>query len=48
MTLGEILGPGATMIELRRTRVDQFYETDGLVTLHELANAFALWEENQR
>ncbi|KAF6246437.1 RNA-guided pseudouridylation complex pseudouridine synthase subunit Cbf5 [Nitrosopumilus sp. b3] len=45
--IGEILGPGATMIELRRSRVDQFYETDGLVTLHELANAFALWEENQ-
>ena len=45
--LGEILGPGATMIELRRTRVHQFYETDGLVTLHELANAFALWEEKK-
>jgi H/ACA ribonucleoprotein complex subunit 4 len=45
--IGEILGPGATMIELRRTRVDQFYEADGLVTLHELANAFALWEENK-
>ena len=45
--IGEILGPGATMIELRRTRVDQFYETDGLVTLHELADAFALWEENK-
>ncbi len=45
--LGEILGPGATMIELRRTRVDQFYETDGLVTLHELADAFAVWEENK-
>ncbi len=45
--LGEILGPGATMIELRRTRVDQFYETDGLVTLHELANAFAVWEEKK-
>ena len=45
--LGEILGPGATMIELRRTRVDQFRETDGLVTLHELANAFALWEEKK-
>lgn len=45
--LGEILGPGATMIELRRTRVDQFYEADGLVTLHELADAFALWEEKK-
>ncbi len=45
--LGEILGPGATMIELRRTRVDQFRETDGLVTLHELANAFVFWEEEK-
>jgi len=45
--LGEILGSGATMIELRRTRVDQFYETDGLVTLHQLADAFATWEENK-
>jgi len=45
--IGEILGPGATMIELRRTRVDQFYEADGLVTLHELADAFAVWEENK-
>ena len=45
--VGEILGPGATMIELRRTRVDQFYERDGLVTLHELADAFAQWEEKK-
>ena len=45
--IGEILGPGATMIELRRTRVDQFYEHDGLVTLHELADAFAQWEEKK-
>ena len=45
--IGEILGSGATMIELRRTRVDQFYEKDGLVTLHELADAFALWEEKK-
>jgi len=45
--IGEILGPGATMIELRRTTVNQFRETDGLVTLHELANAFAIWEETK-
>ena len=45
--IGEILGPGATMVELRRTRVDQFSERDGLVTLHELANAYALWEETK-
>ena len=45
--IGEILGPGATMIELRRTRVHQFYESNDLVTLHELANAFSLWEEKK-
>jgi len=45
--IGEILGPGATMIELRRTRVNQFRESDGLITLHELANAFSLWEEKK-
>ncbi|HSG83711.1 MAG: RNA-guided pseudouridylation complex pseudouridine synthase subunit Cbf5 [Nitrosopumilus sp.] len=45
--IGEILGPGATMVELRRSRVDQFHEKDGLVTLHELADAFALWEEKK-
>jgi len=45
--IGEILGPGATMIELRRTRVDQFHESDGLITLHQLANAFSLWEEKK-
>ncbi len=45
--MGEILGPGATMTELRRTRVHQFYERDGLVTMHELADAFARWEEKR-
>ncbi len=45
--MGEILGPGATMIELRRTRVDQFNEKTNLVTMHELANAFAIWEEKK-
>ena len=45
--IGEVLGPGGTMIELRRTRVDQFHEKDGLVTLHELADAFAIWEEKK-
>ena len=45
--MGEVLGPGATMIELRRTRVGQFSESGGLVTMHELADAFALWEEKR-
>ena len=45
--IGEVLGPGATMIELRRTCVDQFIEQDGLVTMHELASAAALYKEEQ-
>lgn len=44
--IGEILGSGATMIELRRSRVHQFDENERkLVTLHELADAFAYWKE---
>lgn len=43
--IGEILGPGATMIELRRSRVHQFNENQKLVTLHELADAYAQWQE---
>ncbi len=44
--IGEILGPGATMIELRRSRVHQFDENKmKLVTLHELADAYAHWKE---
>ena len=45
--MGEILGPGASMIELRRNRVHQFNEDMHLVTLHELAVAFDLWETKQ-
>lgn len=44
--IGEILGPGATMIELRRSRVYQFNESQKLVTLHELADAYAQWQES--
>jgi H/ACA ribonucleoprotein complex subunit 4 len=43
--MGEILGPGATMIELRRTRVGQFNEDSNLVKMHDLLDAFALWKE---
>lgn len=45
--MGEILGPGATMIELRRTRVGQFNEESNLVKMHDLVDAFALWKEKQ-
>ena len=43
--LGEILGPGATMIELRRTRVGQFNEESNLVKMHDLVDAYALYKE---
>ncbi len=43
--MGEMLGPGASMIELRRTRVGHFGEDDGLVTMHELAEACAVWRD---
>jgi H/ACA ribonucleoprotein complex subunit 4 len=43
--MGEILGPGGSMIELRRSRVHQFPE-DNLVTMHQLADAYAIWKEN--
>ncbi len=39
--IGEILGSGATMIELRRNRIHQFNENNShLVTLHELASSY--------
>ena len=43
--MGEILGQGGSMIELRRSRVHQFSE-DNLVTMHQLADAYATWKEN--
>ena len=43
--IGEIIGSGATMVELRRTRVSHFLERDGLIKLHDLYNAFHLYNE---
>jgi len=43
--IGEVLGSGATMVELRRTRVSNFFEIDGLVKLHDLYNAYYLYKE---
>jgi H/ACA ribonucleoprotein complex subunit 4 len=37
--IGEVLGVGATMIELRRTKVGPLTEEQGLVTLHQLNDA---------
>lgn len=44
--LGEVLSPGATMVELRRTRVSNLTENgDGLVRLHDLADAYQRYKE---
>ncbi len=46
--IGEILGVGAHMDELRRTGVGPFDENDErLVTLHEVVGAYKLWKEQQ-
>jgi tRNA pseudouridine55 synthase len=46
--MGEVLGVGATMVELRRTKVGPLLETDGLVTLHQLNDAiFKLHEGDE-
>jgi tRNA pseudouridine55 synthase len=43
--MGEILGVGASMIELRRTRVSDLTEAMGLVRLHNLSLATSLYRE---
>jgi H/ACA ribonucleoprotein complex subunit 4 len=43
--VGEVLGCGAHMQELRRTRVGPFVEDEGLITLHDVAYMFAQWQE---
>tara|TARA_B100000029_G_scaffold356278_1_gene349119 strand:- start:515 stop:1510 length:996 start_codon:yes stop_codon:yes gene_type:complete len=43
--IGEVLGFGGSMIELRRSRVHQFSE-DRLVTMHEVADAYSVWKES--
>jgi H/ACA ribonucleoprotein complex subunit 4 len=43
--IGEVLGCGAHMRELRRTRAGPFSEESGLVTMHELSAAQSEFEE---
>jgi H/ACA ribonucleoprotein complex subunit 4 len=46
--IGEVLGVGAHMQELRRTRAGPFTEdSKAFVTLHEVANWFAQWQETK-
>jgi len=42
---GKLTGVGGHMIELRRTRAGGFTEKDKLVTLQDLADAYAFWKE---
>jgi H/ACA ribonucleoprotein complex subunit 4 len=45
--IGEVLGPGATMVELRRTRVSNFHEKDhDFIKLHDLADAFEMYKQD--
>lgn len=43
--IGEVLGVGAHMQELRRTMVGPFKEDENLVTLQDLTDAYYLWKE---
>ncbi|HKZ62455.1 MAG TPA: RNA-guided pseudouridylation complex pseudouridine synthase subunit Cbf5 [Nitrososphaera sp.] len=45
--IGEVLSPGATMVELRRTRVSNLSEQAGMVKLHDLADAYQRYKESK-
>jgi H/ACA ribonucleoprotein complex subunit 4 len=44
--IGEVLGCGAHMLELRRTRSGPHKEDDSLTTLHEVLDAFTFYKED--
>ena len=43
--IGEAIGSGAHMYELRRTRSGPFGEDESLITLHTLKDAYEIWKE---
>lgn len=45
--VGEVLGCGAHMQELRRTRAGPFIEDESLVTLHDISYLFSQWQETK-
>lgn len=45
--MGEVLGVGASMIELRRTRVCDFKDESNFVRLHDLVDAFQIYKETK-
>ena len=44
--IGEVLGTGAHMLELRRTRAGPFKEDNTLITLLNLVDAYQFWKED--
>jgi H/ACA ribonucleoprotein complex subunit 4 len=45
--IGEVLGVGAHMQELRRTRAGPFTEQESMVTLHDIAYLQSQWQETK-
>jgi H/ACA ribonucleoprotein complex subunit 4 len=45
--IGEVMGCGAHMQELRRTRAGSFAENSDIVTLHDVAYWFMKWQEQR-
>ena len=45
--IGEVMGCGAHMQELRRTRAGSFAENSDIVTLHDVAYWFMKWQEQK-
>jgi H/ACA ribonucleoprotein complex subunit 4 len=45
--MGEVLGCGAHMQELRRTRAGPFVENEAIVTLHDVAYWFMEWQQQK-
>jgi len=45
--IGEVLGCGAHMQELRRTRAGPFIENEDIVTLHDVAYWFMEWQQQK-
>jgi len=45
--IGEVLGVGAHMQELRRTRAGPFTEAENMVTLHDIAYLQSRWQETR-
>lgn len=45
--IGEVLGSGAHMQELRRTRAGPFVENGNIITLHDVAYSFMEWQQRK-